>query len=1071
MGAKRRGRFGCSSLFALVWACGQPDLGGLDGISDAGADRGPSPTRDAGAPSHDAGAAGGHGASDAGDAGDRNHPNEIVIQLNGAVQKGPFIVGSTTTVANLDANAKPTGSVFSTSTHDNLGHFELEFAATGWVSIESTGYYYNEVTGSLAVSPLTLRSLYAVREAGPQSAFVNVVTHLTFDRTRQLIAAGVTFEGARAQAEQELLDGLGIAPPSFSPGADGAAMNLLGGDVDANAYLFAVSTVLAQAARATSPAAPDAALQELLNQISLDLATTGGVDATRRARVAEAMAAVDTAAVEAAFTARLVALGSTAPVPDLDRILDQDGDARVNVGDNCPYAPNPLQTDLDEDLVGDVCDDDRDGDGSSDDSDALPEDATEWSDADGIADAIDNCRGIDNADQLDTDGDGFGDACDDDRDGDDAPNSTDSLPDSAAEWSDTDGIADHADNCLGLDNPAQLDLDQDGEGDACDDDDDGDGAPDSVDNCPTRANPGQTDLDADGYGNICDDDDDGDGAPDSVDNCPTRANPAQNDLDGDGYGNACDDDRDGDGTLNGADRRPDDANEWSDTDGVADSIDNCLGVNNLSQSDRDQDWAGDACDEDADGDGALDSVDNCLANFNPTQSDSDGDGSGDTCDSNAHIPEVSVSIHQEHVFSGSSVSCSYTYADADGDADRSLIEWRLNGVKVADGSTYQIPLARRGRSLECVVTPSDGTNTGSPVVDTRIVENTVPTMPSGSVTPEGLADDGDDLRCPVATDPDRDPLTYTYSWARDGVSTDETTGTVSAALTLPGERWSCTATASDAESTSAPGTAETYVVTFVPGAGNSSRWTAAGSPYYLTGLTQDPFVPTGPLYIGRNSTLIVEAGTTIFSSGNRKAIEVAGRFEVIGSEEAPVVIENVHIGAAPFDGFSTAPSAFVFRHAQLWGSSIRAVAVNTSLQLEDCVLGQLQGSGGKVEFSMNDSSDVTHATSSIQRNIFLRNGGLRIATARADVSVFNNVFVEDESVSITIGTSFAHVHHNSLLTIDRVVASGCFDFTNNYWGGVADGDVPQRLDCPSAPYLPTLAAPHPDTPDITPWLP
>src|SRR5262245_47790771 len=55
-------------------------------------------------------------------AGAREQP----IRLTGAVQKGPFIVGSTIRVANLDLDTNPTGDVFTAYTRDDQGQFDIE---------------------------------------------------------------------------------------------------------------------------------------------------------------------------------------------------------------------------------------------------------------------------------------------------------------------------------------------------------------------------------------------------------------------------------------------------------------------------------------------------------------------------------------------------------------------------------------------------------------------------------------------------------------------------------------------------------------------------------------------------------------------------------------------------------------------------------------------------------------------------------------------------------------------------------------------------------------------------------
>ena len=144
--------------------------------------------------------------------------------------------------------------------------------------------------------------------------------------------------------------------------------------------------------------------------------------------------------------------------------LDTDGDGITDFIDNCPDIANGDQADLDNDGIGDVCDEDIDGDG--------------------ILNNVDNCVDTANSDQADLDNDGIGDICDDDVDG--------------------DGVLNTADNCVYLANSDQADIDMDGIGDICDPDVDGDGVPNDFDNCPETPNEDQSDVDGNGKGDACD---------------------------------------------------------------------------------------------------------------------------------------------------------------------------------------------------------------------------------------------------------------------------------------------------------------------------------------------------------------------------------------------------------------------------------------------------------------------------------------------------------------------------------------------------------------------------------------
>ncbi len=85
-------------------------------------------------------------------------------------------------------------------------------------------------------------------------------------------------------------------------------------------------------------------------------------------------------------------------------------------------------------------------------------------------------------------------------------------PSSTATDGDGDGVVDAKDNCIDQPNPDQLDTDGDGQGNACDGDDDGDGVFDEDDNCPLVANADQTDTDGNGVGDACEGTDGGAGS-------------------------------------------------------------------------------------------------------------------------------------------------------------------------------------------------------------------------------------------------------------------------------------------------------------------------------------------------------------------------------------------------------------------------------------------------------------------------------------------------------------------------------------------------------------------------------
>ncbi|MCH7945419.1 MAG: thrombospondin type 3 repeat-containing protein, partial [Armatimonadetes bacterium] len=166
---------------------------------------------------------------------------------------------------------------------------------------------------------------------------------------------------------------------------------------------------------------------------------------------------------------------------------------------------------LDEDCnfnnVPDVCENDTDGDGFIDECDECPgEDDLLDTDGDTVPDCLDNCPDDANTDQLDSDGNGLGDVCQEEvivdcnsngvadefdvTDETSYDGNTNGTPDECEVLADTDGdtVADGCDLC-----PGEDDLS----------DTDGDEYPDCLDNCPETANPDQLDSDSNGLGDAC----------------------------------------------------------------------------------------------------------------------------------------------------------------------------------------------------------------------------------------------------------------------------------------------------------------------------------------------------------------------------------------------------------------------------------------------------------------------------------------------------------------------------------------------------------------------------------------
>ena len=87
-------------------------------------------------------------------------PGNDTYIVNGSVQKGQFIQGSTVTIQGLDENLQPVGNNYQTQILDDKGTFKLSSEIKNrYVEIIANGYYFDEIAGKLSSGPLTLRAI------------------------------------------------------------------------------------------------------------------------------------------------------------------------------------------------------------------------------------------------------------------------------------------------------------------------------------------------------------------------------------------------------------------------------------------------------------------------------------------------------------------------------------------------------------------------------------------------------------------------------------------------------------------------------------------------------------------------------------------------------------------------------------------------------------------------------------------------------------------------------------------------------------------------------------------------
>lgn len=231
--------------------------------------------------------------------------------ISGAAQKGPFANGTSVSIYELRDNLSQTGLSFNSQIQDDSGSFSLgstEFSSN-FVKLRADGYYFNEVTGSISNSQLTLYSLSDISQR--ESININLISHLEKDRIEYLIRSGQNFPDAKKQALKEIVRIFSIDKEDL---ADSGSLDILHGGDD-NAILLAISVIL-QGFRSTSE------LSELLSAISTDIKEDGVLDSgSLGSKLINDVKIMDLAKIRANLEKRIIDTGFSGQIPEFEKYV------------------------------------------------------------------------------------------------------------------------------------------------------------------------------------------------------------------------------------------------------------------------------------------------------------------------------------------------------------------------------------------------------------------------------------------------------------------------------------------------------------------------------------------------------------------------------------------------------------------------------------------------------------------------------------------------------------------------------------------------------------------------------
>ena len=178
--------------------------------------------------------------------------------FKGVAEKGPFAVGSTVKLSELDEELDLTGTKFEWEVTGKQGSFisPKVTLSSQYAQLQVNGNYYNENLFENSTAPVTLRGIVDLKDR--ESVNINVLMHLIYKRVVYLYTKSGLYKNvpaAKAAAEQEIMKAFGFGGANrsfedltiFGKTSDDAkllaASILLQGDLEETDFLSRLTSI------------------------------------------------------------------------------------------------------------------------------------------------------------------------------------------------------------------------------------------------------------------------------------------------------------------------------------------------------------------------------------------------------------------------------------------------------------------------------------------------------------------------------------------------------------------------------------------------------------------------------------------------------------------------------------------------------------------------------------------------------------------------------------------------------------------------------------------------------------